>query len=405
MSPATGAAIETVSAADARRLLLAGQGLLDDPARRATPALVCRLIERLGYVQVDTINVVERAHHHILMSRFDAYRPRMLTKLLERDRKLYEHWTHDASVLPAMWYPHTRARFSDYRRRALQPDTWWVKQMGPKPRRVLDEVHRRVEREGPLMSRDFEHDQKNEPWWGWKPAKAALELLWRTCDLSIAGRVNFHKVYDLTERVLPEHHDGEVPDEAAHVDWACREALARLAVATPSEIARFFDAVSLKKARSWCARALAAGKIVEVLVEAADGSKPRPAVALPDWTRRASRRVEAPSRLRLLSPFDPVIRDRARVSRLFDFDYRFEAFTPAAKRTYGYYVMPVLEGERLVGRVDPKFDRKAGTLEVNGVWWEAKVKPTKKRRSALDEAVGRLAGQIGAERWAISWSP
>ncbi len=179
-----------------------------------------RLIERLGFVQLDTINVVERAHQHILFTRLDEYRPAHLTRLLERDRKLFEHWTHDASVIPIDWFRYWRLRFRRYRERGLGANPWWARRMGGEPERVIEHVRRRIEREGALMSKDFEHRWSKEApssadtgksvassepsesgaWWGWKPQKAALEYLWRVGELSVAGRINFHKVYDLTER-------------------------------------------------------------------------------------------------------------------------------------------------------------------------------------------------------------
>jgi uncharacterized protein YcaQ len=135
-----------------------------------------------------------------------------------------------------------------------------------------------------------------------------------------------------------------------------------------------------------------------VTVEACDGSKPRKAFALSDWRKCVRRAGEAPDRLRLLAPFDPIIRDRKRAQRLFNFDYRFEAFVPAAKRQYGYYVLPILEGEKLVGRLDPRHDRDNSTLVVEGVWWERGIKPTAARKRKLHNALEVLARQIGAER-------
>jgi uncharacterized protein YcaQ len=149
-------------------------------------------------------------------------------------------------------------------------------------------------------------------------------------------------------------------------------------------------AIGPASARAWCVDAARAGRVEPVLVEG------RPAYALPDWRERVLRAPPAPGRLRLLSPFDPVLRDRARAKRLFGFDYTFEAFVPKAKRVYGYYVLPILEGDRLVGRLDPKLHREEGRLEVNGLWWEPGVKATRARRAALEEAVTRFATYLSA---------
>ena len=396
------ARLETVPAASARLLLLEAQGLLADPARRVTPAAVYRQIERMGFVQMDTINVVARAHDHILFSRFDGYRPRMLEKLLARDRKLFEHLTHDASVIPTAWFPHWRPRFERYRRR-LAARGWWQRRRVDDPEGVIRHVLERIRSEGPLMSRDFEHrgSRERDFWWGWKPQKTALEYLWWTGELAVARRVNFHKVWDLTERVIPEDRRRALPEEREHLEWACREALPRLGVATRVEVRQFFEAVDTDAVSEWCRGAAQRGEIVEVLVESADGSKPRRAWTLPDWRRRVARAREAPGRVRLLSPFDPVIRDRKRTRRLFDFDYRVEVFVPASQRTHGYYVLPVLEGDRLVGRVDPKLHRDRGCLVVRGPWWELGVKATRTRMRALDEAIDRLALQVGASSWEL----
>jgi uncharacterized protein len=406
MAPSS-APFPRVAAATARRLLLDSQGLLADPRGPVTADRLYALVERMGFVQVDSINVVERAHHLTLASRLHGYRPALLTRLLERDRRLFEHWTHDAAALPAAWFPWWRSRFEHYRERArarLLAHPWWLQRLGADPGATLAHVRDRIAREGPLMARDFEDTRGPEAertWWGWKPQKTALEYLWRTGELAIARRVNFHKVYDLTERVLPHVAALPRPADEEYLDWACAAALARLGVASAEEIAAFWGAIAPAEARAWAARAGRRGEAVEVEVEAADGSRPRRAWAVPDWRERAAAAPEAPARLRLLSPFDPILRDRRRTQRLFDFDYRFEAFVPEAQRRHGYYVLPLLEGERLVGRLDPKFRRDDGVLAVRQLWWEPGVRPGKARRAGLERALDRLARLIGAERWTL----
>jgi len=389
-----------------RRLFLHRQGLLDDPSRRATPGLLRQTIERMGFVQLDSINVVARAHHLILAARLDGYRPEHLRVLLERRRQLFEHWTHDASAIPTAYFLPWRHRC---RRMAenVRTTTWLRKRMGPTWDRTLRDVYERVESDGPLMSKDFEHPsdrEGNTAWWGWKPSKTALEYLWWRGDLTVRARVNFHKVYDLTARCFPDLHDREPPDADAYVDWACERALERLAVATPRELAAFFGAVSLAEARAWCDEAVKAGRVLSVRTGAVDGGRPRPAFALPDWRKRlahAERALEAErarGRFRLLAPFDPVVRDRARTERLFGFEYRFEAFVPSAKRRYGYYVLPVLDGERFAARCDVKLHRERSELEVKGLWWEAGRGGTKKDRTRFDAAARRLADFVQAKR-------
>ncbi|HJQ32791.1 MAG TPA: crosslink repair DNA glycosylase YcaQ family protein [Pyrinomonadaceae bacterium] len=398
--------VQTVKAEQARLLLMGAQGLLDDPARAATPASLRKLVTRMGFVQLDSINFVERAHHLTLLSRSDGYRREHLARLLERDRALFEHWTHDASAIPVEWFAHWKPRFERAGAR-IRASLWWRERMGERPERVVAAVRERVEREGPLRSQDFEHEGPREgssAWWGWKPQKAALEYLWRTGELSVARRESFQKVYDLTERVFPEQHRAERPSTIEHVEWACSTAIERLAVATPKELADFWASIEPAQAKTWCERAARAGRVVPVNVEAHDslkGGKPRAAYAVPDWERRLKNLPEPPRRTRLLSPFDPVLRDRARLGRLFGFDYRFEAFVPEPARRFGYYVLPVLEGDRLVGRIDPKLHRDEGVLRVRRVFWEPDVRVTRARRKGLEEAAERLARFAGAER--VEW--
>jgi uncharacterized protein YcaQ len=356
---------------------------------------------------VDTINVAERAHHHILMTRFDRYRPETLRRLLELDRRLFEHWTHDASVIPSRWLPFWTVRFERWRQ-YIHEKWWhkWTQRLGGDPERMLDAVRRRIEREGALRSKDFETDRpRRGSWWNWKPAKVGLEYLWRTGELAIARREGFEKVYDLAERVFPEITQLAVPDPEEHAAWACGFALERLGVATASEVSRHLLAVTPREAAHWLDAAGERGEVEAVEVESVDGSKPRAAWALKGWKRRMARLAPAPRRMRLLSPFEPTIRDRERTLRLFGFDYRLECFVPAAKRRYGYYVLPLLEGERLVGRVDPKLHRDRGVLEVRGPWWEPGVDPTRARVRRLEAAIDRFATQLGADRWTLRPPP
>ena len=388
---------DVVSASEARILLMQAQGLLDDPSRPASAAQVWRLVRRLGFVQVDSINVVERGHHLTLGTRLQQYRPSQLAQLLERRRSLFEHWTHDASVIPSIWFAHWKPRF---RRFSNSPrrSRWIDQRLGDDPKGVLAHVERRLRREGPLMSRHFEAEEGSgrSSWWGWTPQKTALEYLWHAGRVTITARQGFNKVYDLTRRVYPELCRLPSPRPAAHREWACWSAMERLAIATPGEIAHFWDAVTPAEATLWCRSAERTGRIVAVEVEDAIGAKRRRAFALADWQSRAARAPAPPPGLRLLSPFDPVIRDRRRLLRRFGFDYRFEAFVPPAKRKWGYYVMPVLDGDRFVARVDPKLHRERETLELKSVDWEPGTRATRARQRALEAAVCALGERIGA---------
>ncbi len=388
--------IPTIPVSSARRLFLGAQGLLDDHTRRATTASLQALIERLGFVQMDTINVLARAHDLTLFTRLAGYRPEQLKKLLEAKQSLFEAFTHDASAIPTAWFPHWKPRFARDRGR-MQAHAWWQHHFrGTEGGQVVAGVKARIAEEGPLKSSDFEHPEKRGPWWGWKPQKAALDFLWRSGELMIPRRESFQKVYDLTERVLPGHHALPCPDAESHLEWACASAAERLWVFTPKELADYWASIEASEAKAWCDAAARDQRIVPVRVESADGEV-RPAFALADWEARLAKLPEPPPRTRLLCPFDPILRDRSRALRRFGFDYRFEAFVPEPKRQYGYFVMPILEGDRLVGRLDPKLHRDRGLLEVKGLWWEPGSKATRARRRALDGALERMAGFVGAQ--------
>ena len=227
-------------------------------------------------------------------------------------------------------------------------------------------------------------------WWDWHAGKAALEYLWHTGQLAVAHRDGFQKVYDLPERVIPEAARRYQPSEAALIDWACRAALERLGVASPSELARFFGLVSIEEARAWCARHQG-DAAMPVILEAANGAPPRKLFGRPDLEELLRGLPEPQRRLRVLNPFDPLLRDRQRLARLFGFDYRIEVFVPEARRRYGYYVFPLLEGERLIGRIDMKADRQRAVLEVKGLWLEPGVRPRRRgRRRRLEAELDRI---------------
>lgn len=378
----------------ARRIFLARQGLARSPQAALGKAGLLQLIEDLGFVQVDSIGTVERAHHQILFSRSQTYRREHLTQLLETDRALFENWTHDAAILPSAFYPYWKHRF---RREDQAIIERWRKWRGEGFEAVFDETYARISEGGAITSREVKaDDHKSGGWWNWHPSKTALEYLWRTGKLAISGRSNFQKIYDLTERVLhPHHHEPEV-SHAEFVDWACRGALTRLGFATSGEISAFWDSVTPQEARDWVVAHR--DELIEVLVEPSDGGKPRPSYAFAAFADEIGNPPELPARIRVLSPFDPALRDRNRAERLFNFNYRIEVFVPEPKRQYGYYVFPLLEGSRVIGRIDMKADRKAATLDVRRLWLEAGVKPSAGRLEKLDAELLRLARFTGVER-------
>ncbi len=380
--------------AAARRIFLGRHALAEAPAGPAKGAALADLIDRIGFVQVDSINTVARAHDMILWSRRGGYKPDALKRLLEKDRALFEHWTHDASILPVHLHPLWQHRF---RRDAERLHANWKNWFREGYEAQFDTILDRIAKHGPVTSAEVGLGEARGKggWWDWHPSKTALEWLWRTGKLSITRRDSFRKVYDLTERVIPEPHRCAPPDEAALVDWACRSALDRLGFATESELRAYWNALRPDEVRAWATEARKRGEVIEVAVEAADGSKRR-ALAYPSLPRETP--PEPPARLRILSPFDPALRDRARAEALFGFHYRIEVFVPEAKRRYGYYVFPVLEGASIVGRIDAKAFRDENTLRVRAFWPEAGVRVGVQRIKRLDDELHRLAAFAGCER-------
>jgi uncharacterized protein YcaQ len=243
-------------------------------------------------------------------------------------------------------------------------------------------------------------------WWDWHPSKTALEYLWRSGALTVVGREGFQKRYDLTERVIEEqlHPAASNCNAEATVDWLCNAALDRLGFATSGEIAAFWDTASAGEAKGWATGQVNSGALEEIEIEQADGGWRR-VLSRPGTVQQAAELGPAPGRMRVLSPFDPALRDRKRAERLFGFHYRIEVFTPAPKRKYGYYVFPLMEGERLVGRIDMKADRSADRLNVTAVWPERGVAWSPRRIQRLEAELDRVARFAGVSEvvFADSW--
>lgn len=373
----------------ARRLWLDLHGLLRAPTG---PLDVTRQVEELGFVQLDSIRNVERAHDHIMWSRSRSYRPGGLEKAL-RARGVFEHFTHDASLIPMRYLPMWARQF---RRRSEQiVNAGWWKGMPGAERRA--EMRARIAREGALSTKNFESDAPRPgQMWHRPPHKLALDYMWYAGELATSHRENFVKHYDLAERVFPADLRAERLSDAAQVNWLCRAALARLGVADAGEIMRFWEACTLHEVKDWLAQSEA--ELVPCVVETAQGA--RRGWALPEIEAKRDALGAPGTAMRLLSPFDPAIRDRKRTERLFGFDYRIEIFVPAAKRRWGYYVYPVLQGDRLVGRVELEADRKAGSLGLKKLWPEAGVTWSPARQELLEAELARFArfAGLGFER-------
>jgi hypothetical protein len=384
----------------ARHLFLARHGLSDRPSGPGKGADLEAVIDNLGFVQLDSVNTFARAHDLILWSRRQQFRPKALQHLLHRDRQLFEHWTHDAATIPIESFAHWRMRFA---RDATRMEQRWKEWRRGDFTAKIDEVLRHISDNGCCTSGDVGTDESRGSggWWDWHPSKTALEYLWRAGQLSVVRRDGFTKVYDLTERVIPDVHLNRRHHEAHTIAWCCAGALDRLGFATSGELAAFWDHVTPAEAKAWCQAALADGRIIEIDVAGVDG-KLRRSFAWPDVMDLP---IPAPStRLRILSPFDPALRDRKRAERLFGFHYRIEIFVPAPKRKYGYYVFPVMEGDRMICRIDMK--REDNVLAVRAFWPEAGVRMGQGRIRALEKELERAAafgGCVGVD-YADAWA-
>ena len=384
----------------ARRLFLHRHALAEPPTGPATGQALADLVGRLGFVQVDSINTVERAHHMILWSRRQSYQPADLHRLIEQDRTLWEHWTHDAAILPVAFHGHWHHRFASD---AVRLRTNWAKWFRPGYDALFDQILHRITAEGPLTTADVGKDEPRGSggWWDWHPSKTALEWLWRTGQLAITRREGFRKVYDLTERVIPKAHRAALGDRDQMIHWACQSALDHLGFADPAELRAFWNLITPQEAKAWAQGALRRGEIAAIDIEGADGNRKR-SLARPEVMQTAQDAPEPPAqRVRILSPFDPALRDRDRAEFLFGFRYRIEVFVPEAKRQYGYYVFPVLEGSRLMGRLDVKAFRDQSTLRLRAFWPEAGVTLTAGRSQRLEAELHRLARFAGCDKVAM----
>ena len=369
---------------DLRRLWLAANRLVEPPSGPLNAAGIMQIIRDLGFLQIDTVRNVVRAQDHILWSRNRNYRERMLWPLLQQ-RQLFEHFTHDASLIPVETYPLWQRQFRRLGERAANA-SWYKSGMDQGEIAALRD---RIAAEGPLSTHAFDSAAESREMWARKPHKKALEQMWYAGVLATSMRRNFVKYYDLGEKVFPPLPPDTL-DEAAAGAALCELAIQRLWVASLGEIRKFWEALPPAEVTAWAR----GSDLVPVRIESADG-KWQEALALPDIEARLAAIPPLTSQLRIINPFDPAIRDRARLKRIFGFDYTNEMFVPAAKRRWGYYVYPLLEGDSFVGRIEAKGDRQGGTMRVTGFWAEDGVRWGKGRADRLRlelERFARLAG-------------
>ncbi|WP_448609636.1 winged helix-turn-helix domain-containing protein [Geodermatophilus sp. URMC 60] len=373
---------DRLPAALARRIALAAQGFADPrPQGVVDGRQLRRMTSRLAVLQIDSVNVLSRAHYLPAFSRLGPYPRQALDDLAGRRRELFEYWAHEASLLPVRLHPYLRWRMA-----AAEEHAWgsMVRIQRERPGYV-SEVLERVRAAGPLKASDLAEPRPDRPgsMWNWHAGKVALEWLFYTGVITTRGRTaGFERVYDLTERVLPATVlQVPTPEPADAVRELVRTAARALGVATERDLRDYFR-LRPPAARAAIAELVDTGELVPV--EVAGWSAPAwldPEARRPRWVRARA----------LLSPFDSLVWERPRVERLFGFRYRLEIYTPAAQRVHGYYVLPFLLGDRLVARVDLKADRQAGVLRVQAAFAEDGVDRTEVA-AALAEELALMAG-------------
>lgn len=379
----------SLSLAEARRLALVAQGFGRTPRGAIAHKQLQAQIERLGVLQVDSVNALVRSHYLPAFSRLGHYQAEHLDELAwgrSRRRRLFEYWGHEASLLPLELYPLLRWRM----RRAADGQGIYsqLAKFGVERRDAIDRVLQTVRERGALGAGSLStRTEKAGPWWDWSAEKTALEWLFAAGEVTVAGRRGFERLYDLPERVIPA-------DYLNHADLEEGEAQRRLllrsadalGVATEKDLRDYYR-LDASDSKLRIAELVEAGELLPVAVQG--------------WRQLAYCRGEAriPRRVRhsaLLSPFDSLIWERERTERLFGFRYRLEIYTPQAKRVYGYYVLPFLHHERLLARVDLRSERAAGRLAVHAVHLEAEVL-SEEARLALGDSLRALAHWLGLD--------
>lgn len=382
---------------EARTLLLAAQDLQVPPAQPATKADVLATIRRMGALQIDTIHVVARSPYLVLWSRLGAYDPRWLDELLA-EGALFEYWSHAACFLPIEDYPLYRHRMKERNDEASRAAAWLAAH-----RAEVEQVLGLIHANGPVRSSDFERtDGQKGTWWNWKIEKQVLEHLHTAGELMIASRHNFQRIYDLRERVLPQWDDAHTPPLAEVRRTLALKAVRALGVTPARWVADYFR--TLRRNTDALPEALAAdGLLLRATVE--DWTEPAyihpENLALVEAIKAGETR---PTRTTLLSPFDPIVWDRARALALFNFDYRIECYTPGPKRRYGYFTLPILHRDSLVGRLDAKAHRAEGRFEVKALHLEPDVIVTDELIAALADALRACATWHKTPEVTITWA-
>lgn len=372
----------TLSLAAARALHLAAQGMLRPRRTAATKSDVLEAIRRMGVLQIDTISVVARSPYLVLWSRLGSYDPEWLDQHLEEGR-LFEYWAHEACFVPIEDYPLFRHRMRNPEAMGWKYSADWMRERRTEVDALLDHIRAN----GPVRSSDFARsDGKAGGWWEWKPEKRSLEVLFTAGELMIARRHNFNRVYDLADRVHPGRDAHELPMDEVTRRFVLQTVKA-LGVCKASWI---HDYYRTKPPRFNPEALLATGELLRARVAGWD----EPVYVHKDHAGlldAAASGELAPTLTSVLSPFDPIVWDRRRALELFGFDYRLECYTPAAKRRYGYFTLPILRRGALVGRIDAKAHRREGRFELKSVALEPGTRLSASFTQDVAAAVRRFA--------------
>lgn len=386
-----------LSKQQAQQVMLASLGLRNPPSRKAGKADVLTSIRQIHNLQIDTISVVARAHQHILWSRLGSYQTNWLEEL-HAEGQLFEYFAHAVCLLPIEDYPLFRALM---REKFVGWDN--IRDWGHKNADVLDQILDFVHQNGAVRSSDFESKQSRGKWWDWKVEKVALEHLYYRGDLMIARRESFQRVYDLRERVLPTWHDKQTPEYPVAVRELIRKAIKALGVANNTWAANYFY-IKKTEAAAAIEQLLAEGAIFPVSIEDLKGG-PFYAHADNKALLEAALADQLPAtHTSILSPFDPLVSDRGRARDLLDFDYSIECYTPAPKRKYGYFVLPILHQGKLIGRLDAKAWRKEGRLQVISLFLEPGVRVGVGLTRSLAKTLQTYASWQGLSSVVVDWA-
>jgi uncharacterized protein len=384
-----------LSLGEARRAALAAQGFGAPRPAAVTKRHLLSTVQRLGLLQIDSVNVLIRAHYFPPFSRIGPYPTEWLDDLTYRKRRLFEYWGHAASLVPVNLFPSLRWRME----RAKHGVGVYrgLVNFAKEKAGLIQEVLEVIRQDGPSGAGDVEKAIRREQlarkagWWEWSDSKIALEWLFWSGQVTTSARRNFERIYDLTERVFPDLYNGEIPDREISQRELIATAARALGVATENDLGDYFR-LKLNEARPRIRELVEAGELLEVKVE---GWR-QPAYL--SSALRIPRSLEAAA---FMSPFDPLLWERQRTERLFGFRYRIEIYTPAAQRQHGYYVLPFLFGQNFVARLDLKADRTNQSLRVVGAFAEPQTEP-KTFVHALAAELRSMADWLGLQKIVIS---